>query len=329
MNGLLKRIKTRFCNPNPLGITKLLSDYHSNHYFDVHNFFMSASSNLQANQMFEAHVKGTRSDWNRGGYVFVSSRRAEDVLRILDHQGITPVVTYNVKESDLKRVMHLLSSEDQPVRVYIEDDNLPAHERQTRFEFVQRLMTDQINVLWKTQDDLLMSDIEYKTLMDRVNPRKTIATVCAYNPECVNSPTPINQRLPVIFDLGLQTRKGFSVAMAIAKHLVSFCVISYRDPFSFQLTDLQRSGAAPYCEDEHRSMLVNCVSIYGSGPINHRELSDLYERQARYGRTIEKPYHKVMARTAKNLTMEDFYAESNRAVVFFGIESPTLVDLSK
>jgi hypothetical protein len=329
MNGLLKRIKSRFCNPAPVGITKLLTDYHGNHYFDVHNFLLIPSSSLQANQMFEAHVKATRTDWNLGGYVFVSSRRAEDVLRILDRQGITPIVVYNAKEIELKLFMDVLRTDKQQVRVYVEDDTLPAHERQTRFEFIQRLMTEQIKVLWTSQEELLMTNSEYKALMDRVNPPKRDATRCLENSTDVNSPTSISQRLPVVFDLDLQTRKGFSVMMAIAKHLVSFCVIAHRNEFSYKASDPRMAGAVSFCEDEHRSILANSVSIYGSGPTHHKEFSKLYGHHAIFGETIKQPYDKVMVRPAKNLDMDEFYAESNRAVVFFGAESPALIDLSK
>lgn len=321
MNSVIKKLKSRFLPPKARSLTTLLSDFYLNYYFDFHNFFMSASNNHQANQMFEAHIKATHKSWSRGGYIFVSSRRAADVLRILDRQGFNPVVIFNVSEKELKLFANFLKDDEQPVRVYVEDDRLPADERSRRFKFIQQAIIDEMKFIWTPREELTISDDQYQKVMDR----------------CSRVTHEENRRLPIVFDLDLQTRKGFSVLMAQAKRLMSFCIITHKDKFQYAVDHL--NGCPEFSEDEHKSMLANTVSIYGSGPVNHAELSGLYDAGARSVFCLEQPCHKmhtvhgpysrVMTIATTNLDIEDYYQESNHAIVFFGGEVGTLVDLSK
>jgi hypothetical protein len=321
MNGMIAKLKSRFVAPKARSLTKLLSDFHLNYYFDFHNFFMSASSNHQANQMFESHIKATKQSWIRGGYIFVSSRRAPDVLRILARQKIKPVVIFNVSEKELKLFANFLSDEEQSVRVYIEDDRLPADERSRRFQFIQQAIIDAMKVIWTPREELTISDAQYQKVIDRFS-RVTYKE---------------NRRLPIVFDLDLQTRKGFSVLMTQAKRLMSFCIISHKDQYQHAVDHL--NGFPEFSEDEHKSMLANTVSIYGSGPINHDEVAYYYEVRSNAVFRLEQPCHKtrslngphsrVMTIESSNLKIDDYYQESNHAIVFFGGAVPTLVDLSK
>lgn len=263
-------------------------------------FYMRPTTDTQSSQMLDAYVRAARAGGVYGGHIFVSSARAADVLRVLDRLGAAVNVYSWPDLTDLPKLFDI-SKGCYRVNVYIEDDSAPHKERSARFLAVQELVRTQFDAITKAVMDPSLEDDESPFEAER----------------------PTKPGIHVMFvELNLQTKRGFSVYMAMLKQHVGFCLISRRNEFEYTVGEF--ADPAGFCEDEHLSIVANSIRIYGSGQQHQKEMRKSYDRVL-MSRMAPGSMHKPKA----DLDLDALWFETDRGLAFNFDGKPHLVDLTR
>lgn len=262
-------------------------------------FYMRPTTDAQSSQMLDAYIRAARVGGLYGGHIFVSSARAAEVLRILDRLGAAVNVYSWPDLTDLPKLFDITKG-CYRVNVYIEDDSAPYKERAARFLAVQELVRRQFDDITKAVMDPPLDD-EYP-----------------FQPERSTKP-----KLHVMFvELNLQTKRGFSVYMAMLKQHVGFCLISRRNEFEYTVG--QFADPAGFSEDEHLSIVANTIRIYGSGQKHQKEMRQSYDRVFT---SMMSPGS--MKKSKGDIDLDALWFENDHGLAFNFDGKPHLVDLTR
>lgn len=213
----------------------------------IHHYYMRPTDDHQSSIMIKAHILGHESDWENGGFIFVSKQRAPDVLRILDQIGVQPKIVSLSRAGDLNGLINLSKPGD--AWVFVEDDELTCHKRADKMRTVHAILAQ-----------------KRRALIDAVY-NKPIKFYADKFPAK-------NQRVPIMFiEVTLPFVDETPVVFAQARSLgLCYCVVSRQSQYD---DALNVAFGGPDVRDTIRSILPHTVQVYGSGPEN---TSDLMER---------------------------------------------------
>lgn len=294
--NLLKFIMPGTCDPKPKDLTAFIA---STSKISRHTaYLMRPANDEQAMMMATSYLHAFREEWSKGGYIFVTSRQAPEILLHLSIKGIFHCAVTLPDTDSIEEVVAF----DNPklLWVFIEDDSLPHAVRAARFKVIQL-------ALRKKFVKAFGQKIESK-----VQP--------------IVAPNPAPPMRLMFIGLGLPTEKGFAIVLAQMRSFGMGACFIHADNSHDRLVN-QLLGIAVPSNEELQALNANTIRVFGSGLKHSLEIQKVIgEYQGWEVAAANTQQGSAPTKDRTQINTDRLLKESNLGVAF-GFGERVIVDL--
>ena len=209
------------------------------------------TTDLQSQQMVASYIEAIKGDLGNGGYIFVKKSRAADVFRQLSEVGASYKAIRFENMADIADIIDI----EHPAELWVivEDDDQPYEVLASRFAVAETELRKKI------VPALGLPVESDEATREALIKRKAMGV-----------------RVLMFIEMDYPSVKGFSVVISQLRALrVSTCTVTRINAYNDEVRKLFGQPARNL--PEIKSMGVNSIQVFGSGPENFKECSEAFK----------------------------------------------------